>query len=198
MSPQTRRYPGRIQSRLMFILVDGKSEKRYFEDFVKTNPRLRIVIWPSRDQCSYPKALKYCLSQASNHSVKPIEGDRTVIVTDVDLHSDGDVRTFDENCEKAGVELFVSNPSFEVWLLLHYREITRWMSCEELNDELTRVLGRKYVKSEGIPYDKDRLDNALRNGFRQFDDYRRRNELCLGKDRCRTSLHLLVKEIQEF
>ncbi len=197
MSPARGR-ESRQQSRLMFILVDGKSEKKYFENFRGINPHLRIEIMSERDQCSYPKSLKYCMSQMTRRQMELDKGDKAVIVTDVDRHTSQDVMDFDKDCTKQGIGLFVSNPSFEVWLVLHFERITRWMSCEELNDELTRILGRRYVKSESIPFDNDRLETAITNGFAQFDDSKNRNEQCLGNDVSRTTLHLLVKEIMDF
>ena len=61
------------------------------------------------------------------------------------------VRTF----YSFGIDLFVSNPSFEVFLLMHFQDVKGRMSQDDMEDALSRHLGRRYDKAKGIRIDED-------------------------------------------
>ena len=56
--------------------------------------------------------------------------------------------------------LAASNLSFEIWLIMHLGDVSRLETQDDYERELSRLLGRRYEKSEGL---KDHLtDSSVR------------------------------------
>ena len=85
-----------------------------------------------------------------------------VVIMDTDRNENEDLREFKRWCDSRGIILLISNPSFEVWLLMHFRDVTSNMSKEDLKHALTDCLGRKYEKKKGIRPKRMMLVDAVR------------------------------------
>ena len=140
------------------------------------------------------KILSKCKSIVRNEGIDIKNGDIVAIVTDHDFRYDEEsIARLHLECEKNGFQLFLSNVSFEVWLLMHYKALSKPYSQEELEAELSEAIGHRYVKSEGIFLDQDCLDTALgnccKNGLGADNP-----EECLRRNPS-TMVHLLVKDL---
>jgi hypothetical protein len=75
--------------------------------------------------------------------------DEVWCVFDVDEFDD-DIKTATENARRAEISLAISNPCFEFWLLLHFKEHTAWLNgAGAAKSALCRYLAA---------YDKSKLD----------------------------------------
>lgn len=108
----------------LMVIGDGVTEKRYFDWFRSRTEGMRVI----------PKALgesggehivNICSRICRNERLDLANGDRLAIVTDLDYnYSWSDLEHLIELCRRRGFERYISNPSFEVWLLMHYRDVT--------------------------------------------------------------------------
>ena len=76
----------------------------------------------------------------------------------------------DAKCDRLGFHLFLSNPSFEVWLLSHFRQLTHPYTQDELIDDMGRALGGGYSKSRGFEIDDGMVDRAIENSRKLLPD----------------------------
>ena len=104
--------------------------------------------------------------------------DRLCIIADRDMHSFLETQYDEllENCKKEKIDLFISNPYFELWLLMHYSDLTEYeettlLANKKIGDRtqtelyLKAKLGGTYSKKR-LLFDyryKDRIDSAIEN-----------------------------------
>lgn len=195
MTVRRRTTATRQQSSKIVLVVDGLSEECYFENFVGMNPNLKVILKPITNQSSYDKTLRHCDGMINSKVVELRKKDRLVIVTDVDNASHESVSKFEKKCSEKGYQLHISNICFEVWLLMHYKDITKWYTAEELNKELSQVLEREYVKSDGILFDESKVRQDIERGYGTIPDSDGCIVQCLKLSKSSTTLHFLVKEL---
>ncbi|MGP0062677.1 MAG: RloB family protein [Isosphaeraceae bacterium] len=123
-----RRPPFREPLPIILIVCEGKkTEPEYFRGFVNAcqNPRVKIEIAPEH---GVPRTLvesarahkKEAETAASRQGDENLVYDSVWCVFDVDDHPHiADAR---QMARDNGIELAISNPCFELWLLLHFRE----------------------------------------------------------------------------
>lgn len=182
----------RSETPLLFVMGDGISEKLYFENLNLMVKKMRIK--PHElGESGWESILKKCDGFVKHGDVDLRHGDRLAIVTDDDDKYDTESLTaFQRECRRKGYELFLSNRSFEVWLLLHYESFTKPYSQNELENKISKHIGHRYCKSEGIAFDKAMVYRAIENSEKNLpsgDDME-----CLNKNPSST-LHTLVTSI---
>lgn len=122
-------------------------------------------------------------------------GDSVSIVIDVDDRTKDELCEIETQSRNLGYDLYFSNRSFECWLIMHFHGITKAMSQDELESELTTCLGRRYRKSEGIgKFDRSRVESAMKNAENIISDRIGYNSVCAERNPS-TTVHILVKKI---
>ena len=155
----------RLEKPIVIIMGDGLSESTYFEllNGLVDGVRIRVV---SLKVAGWKKILSKCGGFVKNEGVDTSR-DVAAIVTDEDGRYDIEtMEQFKRECERKGYRLYLSNISFEVWLLMHYEYLTKPMGQEELEERIGQHLGRLYVKAKGIPITKGLVDKAICNVYR--------------------------------
>jgi len=193
ISPRSR--GTREISKKFLIMVEGTSEKNYFRRFIGRNSKLKVIpVQSSRhDAVSIAEAsVKKCVE----YGISKSNGDRCAVVYDVDQNPRDKIFSSEKICTRAEAEMYISNPSFECWLLMHFRGVDGNCTQETLEDALTEAMGRKYEKSGKINEkinDKMVLEAIRRSGMK-ICTREERNRDCL--DRYPSSaLHFLVGDI---
>ncbi|WP_400147702.1 RloB domain-containing protein [Candidatus Methanarcanum hacksteinii] len=120
------------------------------------------------------------------------------IVADVDEHTADEVRETMRVCVKEHIEFYVSNIDFEVWLLMHFEDMTKWIERDDLIERLSNHLRRPYEKGASIVADDDMIDNAVRRGMKDIHVAENAVGRCLLGDRSRTTVHLLVNRLSDY
>ena len=124
----SRRQPFRDPKPTILIVCEGSiTEPEYFDGFWHSchNPRVRVHV--PKDH-GVPKTLVGIAKDLKNDALKQAkeQGDDNLAfdavwcVHDVDDHPH--LHEAREMADANGVELAISNPSFELWLLLHFRD----------------------------------------------------------------------------
>ena len=111
-------------ARLFVIVCEGaKREKQYFEFFQQFSQRIKIRVLPPENNASAPN---HFLTRAADYdeTFGLTEDDRLWFVSDRDRWEEKVLRNINEECDKhSNWRLAISNPCFEVWLFLHFRDI---------------------------------------------------------------------------
>ena len=136
----------------MLILTEGASEIEYFYRFRGRNRNIAVIPVQAKKHDSR-NLVPYCASKVHEYGIDFGDGDTVSVVIDVDDRSADELRDIEAQCMKKGFRLYLSNRSFECWLILHFRKLTKPMNQDELEMILSECIGRKYKKSEGISKD---------------------------------------------
>jgi len=178
----------------MFIIVEGASEKIYFERFRTPNSPVAVRIHESKDRDA-EGMIRKCM-HIIERSGLDTETDDVMAVFDADRNCTEDIQKAKELCSEHGIKMYISNPSFEFWLLLHFEDDSATYIKDDLRDKLSKHLGVKYVKSAGINEyieDKDIL-KAIERSKKLLPDA---DPLRCANIRPSTCLHLLVEKLMK-
>ena len=160
------------KERILIVCEGEKTEPKYF-NAIRTDLRLStadVKCVPS-DQGTNPLNV---VASALNKIDADNAWDRVYCVFDRDEHShfDDAVRKVRENSRQLkndegseiSFEYIVSNPCFELWLLLHFESVTAEKSSREVLDRLKTYV-KKYSKGCDSVYadTKDNLQTAYMN-----------------------------------
>ena len=137
-------------SKFVIIATEGaKREKEYFETLCYGNQRVKIIILAPTDEEQGKSAPKWVLERAVNYVEKfgLNEDDQMWMVIDVDRWSTAHIHEIAKESETLkNWHIAVSNPCFEIWLLLHYKEVDKKQvkSCGDLKFELGKTIKGGY------------------------------------------------------
>jgi len=135
--------PSHIREEEIFVIaVEGRhTERRYFEGIgaYHNNPQIIVKVLPTKDGRNSPKAV---MSRLEGASIE--EGDSFWVVVDRDCQTRTEEQLDEvaQACVEKGYAFIVSNPCFELWLLLHWRdpegqsaeELARWYQNEKMSN----------------------------------------------------------------
>ena len=179
----------------MLILTEGASEVEYFSRFRGRNNNISIVPIQAKKHDS-KNLIPYCASKAHEYGIDFGNGDTVSVVIDVDDRSADELRDVETQCMKRGFRLYLSNRSFECWLILHFKKLTKPMNQEELETFLSGCIGRKYRKSEGISKNigDAEIKSAIARAEELVEDGEECSEVCYTQNPS-TTVHHLVKKL---
>jgi len=137
-------------SRLIVIATEGaKREKEYFELLVYGNQKVKIKILAPVDEEEGKSAPKWVMDRALNYveTFGLSKDDQLWLVIDVDKWALSQVHEIAKECSNIkNWNIAISNPCFEVWLLLHYKELVKanQRTCSHLKTELGNIVSGGY------------------------------------------------------
>lgn len=94
-----------------------------------------------------------------------------------------------------GVGLVISNPCFELWLILHHREFTRFASTAEA-ESLSRTLDGRAGKSIDSAIYMPLREQAARRA-EQLERRHARNDTCFPDDNPSSGMHHLLRALEK-
>ncbi len=172
---------------------DGVSEKRYFED-LRDNLGIGGIKPIALGETGLRNIIRKCRGYVNSGEISISAGDRIAIVTDEDgRYTESELRGYAEQCRENGYELYMSNISFEVWLASHFKRLSRPYTQEELERELSDILGRRYRKGEFANIDRGMVERAIETSDSYLEDVSDCIE-CLARDPS-TMVGALMKEL---
>lgn len=147
-----RDIPHKRDTSIIFIGIEGGSqdsrEAKYFDIFNEEDIRLQFKVVPCEENRSSPIHVFNHLKDEINR--EPLRDDDEIwVVIDVDRYHEH-LPEVARLCNDANFNLAVSNPCFEYWLLLHFRDPKRkYRSCKdvkkpfslEMEDEPNNAVG---------------------------------------------------------
>jgi hypothetical protein len=130
-------------AKLFVIAAEGqKTEIRYFKGIkgaLASEPtRIHIKVLERENSNSSPRYLLDMVNEfVANNKISISEGDEVWLAIDRDAQSWGEdeISAVAQECIQKQYGLALSNPCFEVWLLLHFHDVDTFYSQEQ-KDEL--------------------------------------------------------------
>lgn len=181
---------------VVLMVGDGESEGAYFDRLSYLCKSAGIRTW-SMGKNGPNVIIRKVSEYAKREGVDPRKGDLVAIVMDLDGRFTLDeVVRMDAECKKRGYSLFLSNPSFEVWLLSHYQLPSHPYTPAELVDDMKHKLGGRYDKARGFDFDDAMVDKAVKNARKLLPDDECNVEGCY-KHNPSTMVHTLVETIRK-
>jgi hypothetical protein len=163
-----RKAPSRVVKQKILIACEDAKSSRFYLDALRKDLRLpaeRLVLVPH--SCTDPKGIVESVIDARAERIREKtfgEGDSAWAVFDGDEHRDRDLNNWNTALQRAKskkIHLAISNPSFELWLLLHFQDqfgpIHRDGVCHRLKEHLG-----SYDKARGYYLElKQHLERAM-------------------------------------
>lgn len=158
MTYQKRKFQRKSNLRdanLFIIATEGKeTEKQYFEAFAVAyqNPKVNVRVIDRIEGDSDPEAvLKALIDFEHEFNFNKKVGDELWVVIDKDRWKDKMLSEVALICQQKDYFLALSNPCFELWLLLHIKDLN-----EYTHEELGAILENAKIKNN-----KTHLENLL-------------------------------------
>lgn len=132
--PKTRR-SGFRDAKLIIIAAEGtQTEKKYFTDLATDekyrNPKVHVEVLDRPSTASSPIHIIEMLDSFRRKYNLQTGYDELWLVIDIDKWRPQMLTDIASQCLQKGYSLAVSNPAFEVWLLLHLRSLDDYNSDE--------------------------------------------------------------------
>ena len=198
-SSKKRNKQSRKEKTMIIITAEGRNETeaRYFNNF-RTADCPYIIKFHKAGHLTDPTKLAESIRQrwdAEDADVRT--GDMAFVIVDLD-NKESKAKEIQQLETKNRVEKFiVSNPSFEVWYLLHYEYSTRsYINTDAVIRELKKHYPGYEKTSEMFPLLKDKMGNAITNA-EKLEDYHKKEEHLHPDVNCNpyTDVHKLVKKL---
>lgn len=167
--PRKRRSAYRDASLIVIAAEGERTERRYFTDLASPmyyrNPRVHVAVVDRDTHASSPKHVIAALNNFKREYALRTY-DELWMVIDRDRWSQQELSDIATQCVQKGYELAVSNPCFELWLLLHVKDINEYsqQELEELEQNERIDSGRTKLEKELSDicggYNKLRLDTS--------------------------------------
>lgn len=132
-----RKRPGAYRdARLVIIAAEGtNTEKFYFYDLAETyaNPQIHVVVLDRIETASSPGHIISQLDEFKARYRIKSGYDELWLVIDVDRWGEEKLADIARKAIQKQYHLAVSNPCFEIWLLIHHRSLDQY--CPEIQSE---------------------------------------------------------------
>jgi hypothetical protein len=196
--PLRRRAPALSPKPRFLIVCEGEvTEPSYFAG-LRREQQIRLLQVVVDDAGGTPKSLveravtekKDAARRAKSEKDENLKFDEIWCVFDIDEHPL--ILEAKEQARAHGISLAISNPCFELWLLLHFAEQRAWIHRHSVQSAC-----RKYLKDyeKEVPFEQLRglLDDALRRA-EQLESWQV-NRGCQGENPS-TDMHKLVHRLR--
>ena len=155
----------RERKEIILIATEGKNktERNYFREFNRSIKGCAIV-FSDGNNTDPVNIVHDALNSADKRDIEPQNGDSIYAVFDTDFKKGSQISEARKLAERNGVEIILSNPCFEVWLLLHLRYSTRgYQSNNEVIKELNDVWPEYRKNIATFKQLRDRCEDAIEN-----------------------------------
>lgn len=152
------RISGVRDAKLIVIVSEGsKTEPKYFSEMASQkyyyNSRVKVHILEKEDKtASSPEHVLHELDKFQEEFILE-EGDELWLVIDHDNWGNEKLSTVATLCQQKDYQLAISNPCFEIWLLLHLRSLDEY-SQETLDEFRNNLRG----ESNRTPLERELLN----------------------------------------
>jgi len=162
---RSRRSNVREQRTTLVIVCEGqKTERIYFGEYKQRNSGLIIQI-PNSTVTDPENLVKIALYQIKKYDLDLSNGDSVWCVFDADHHSDDEIQKAMRKAE-GKVNICLSNPSFELWYLLHFlyydSRISNYDLIHKLREHIPNYSKNENYFSQLLEKRQDAINHAKR------------------------------------
>lgn len=172
---------------------DRYAVKQYFDLFKSTSIQFRVL--ETEDGSSSPEHVMARLDEfMKDHDFG--EGDQFWFVADTDHWiNSSHVQNLVEvtrQCRQKGIQVALSNPCFELWLLLHFADFPTQdgLSCSQLGEQIRNIVG-SYNKTKvfRLPITNESVKDAIKRSIAHFA------ESDTIPEKMQTAVHQIIKDL---
>ena len=151
------RISGVRDANLIVIAFEGaKTEKKYFEEMAsqKYYYNSKVKVYPLVKEAVTASSPEHVVRQLNSFKEKCPDlqpDDEFWLVIDVDRWGDEKLSEIAQRCHQKDYKLAISNPCFELWLLLHWKTLDEY--SEDVLDE--------FLENSKVTKNRTRLDVEL-------------------------------------
>ncbi len=147
--------------RLFLIATEGyKTEPQYFQSFNTRDALIRVKCLKEKNKSAPEQVLERMKDRIQQERLK--KSDEAWLVVDKDQWTPEQLSQLQQWSQQAtNYGLAVSNPKFELWLLLHFEDARGISSSRDCSERLARYLpeyGKGHVETEKL---KSRVKEAI-------------------------------------
>lgn len=173
---------------VILIVTEGsRTEPRYFEHFRtrRTNVDVRVVgSRSSAGETDYVSLVRKAAEYQNKNQMAASNGDAVWVVADGDVNhnnpnpveaKDQKLKLARKMADKKGIRIAITNPCFELWILLHFQYTTKYLKDFPAVKAALGKYMAGYEKTEDVyerlePYMGQAIDNA-----RQLEEFHKNN-----------------------
>ena len=148
----------RDASIIVVACEDTHAVKQYFARF--RTRRIQYKVLPTEDSRSSPRAVIERLDKYKREFATE-ENDELWVCIDVDHWGSGThqkmLAQVLRECRQKGYRVAISNPCFEVWLLLHFIELSEVASCTDGADQAKCLPFENAIRDKAGGYNKSNI-----------------------------------------
>jgi len=142
-----------VQKSVLIAFEDTKSAKYYFNDLLRAKNLKGQVVLVNRDKGQDPKRVIEKLSEHKREYPHEIYLREWIVIDKDNWNKDKYLGTI-EKARNQNINVALSNDAYELWILLHFKPLTKSTHRKELNSQLNTIFLEKF----GIKYDKASSD----------------------------------------
>jgi len=123
----------------VLIVCEGeKTERIYFGNYKKRGTGIRVEI-PNSSKTDPINLLRYTKMKADELGIDKDNGS-VWLVFDCDANKNRNLARIEKEANERRIQIIYSNPSFEIWYLLHYVYSTASLTNDQLENELKKYI----------------------------------------------------------
>lgn len=189
----------RKPERKIVIVCEGeKTEIKYFHGFKIRGSGVDII--PIHGKCTDPKSIVSYAEERmySKWSIDLEEGDGVWCAFDVDENKNQVIKDTCSHANAKDIKIALSNPSFELWFILHYKDIFSPFTRQDAIKELKKFIP-DYEKNQKInPLLLEKLPEAIKRAKNLNKKHQKENkELYSTESNPSTQVFELIEFIQK-
>lgn len=191
----------RTPRKTLFVVCEGKRTEPEYLNALKREPSVRDVAAvdlriESGIGSSVPLTLVSRSSEARRRALdEEGEIDEFWCVFDVEWPTNHpDIPQAVEMARKNEIHLAISNPCFEVWLILHFQAHNRWLNNVDARRLRQKLDGAKDKGLDAAAYMKTR--GAASHRAAKLDEQHARNGLTFPEDNPSSGMHRLLLSVE--
>lgn len=199
--PLKRRVATRQPRKTLLIFCEGKRTEPEYLEALKRQPAIHDVAAvdlrvETGHGGSVPKTLLSMAVEARRRAVdEDGEIDEFWCVFDVEWpRNHPDLKEAIESGRREGIELAISNPCFELWLILHFQDHTKWSVNEDVR-RLRRQLDGSTDKGLDAAKYMPLFADARRRAS-ELDKLHRQNGTAFPNDNPSSGMHRLIATVE--
>jgi hypothetical protein len=183
-----------------WVFCEGKTEYNYFLQF-RAIERIRgLQIEPIIcEDKNIVGLIEYTRDYIKHHKRDFLKGDLIFYVFDRDRNTNEDFKKAKDNVEHPDIQLILSNPCFEFWIISHYELIYDPVYTELLKKKLLKHLG-SYKKNDRDIYKNTReyIETAIDNSKKIYQRQINKKGILCEESNPSTMMFQLIETLKQY
>ena len=130
--PSVRRKADRDPANTILVVAEGSTERIYFTGLKARKSTVKIVV-PRSHPTDALGLVRLCVEHMEMKDIDIDHGDMAICAFDIEGNDERNLSKAIRMARQSGVLLAMTNPCFELWFLMHFRDVLPSVSCAEVH-----------------------------------------------------------------